>query len=149
MLGFTVVFRRKAGLADWLWKIGFILWVFLFLSQGPIYATLIISAILVVIGVRQRRLVLSLTLVLLADTMPISAAGPGHMRLVCGRGCWPCWMRQILAFAKTSGNNSYGRSAWVWPVISVGSLCLPGYLDSGQPGGECSCIAAHRPFAWS
>ncbi len=66
LLGFSVVFRRKAGPADWLWKIGFIFWAFLFLSQGPIYATLLVSAILVVIGVRQRRLVLSLALVLLA-----------------------------------------------------------------------------------
>ncbi len=66
LLGFSVVLRRKAGPADWLWKIGFIFWAFLFLSQGPIYATLLVSAILVVIGVRQRRLVLSLALVLLA-----------------------------------------------------------------------------------
>ena len=66
LLGFTIVFHRKAGPSDWLWKIGFIFWVFLFLSQGPIYATLIVSAILVVIGVRQRWLVLSLALVLLA-----------------------------------------------------------------------------------
>jgi len=66
LLGFTVVARRKAGPADWLWKIGFIFWVFLFLSQGPIYATLVVSAILVVIGVRQRRLGLSLAFVLLA-----------------------------------------------------------------------------------
>ena len=66
LLGFSLVFRRKAGPADWLWKIGFVFWVFLFLSQGPIYATLLVSAILVVIGVRQRRLGLSLILVLLA-----------------------------------------------------------------------------------
>lgn len=66
ILGFALVSRRKAGSADWLWKIGFIFWVFLYLSQGPIYATLLVSAILVVIGVRQRRLVLSLSLVLLA-----------------------------------------------------------------------------------
>jgi hypothetical protein len=66
LLGFTLVFRRKGGPADWLWKIGFIVWVFLFLSQGPIYATLIVSAILVMIAVRQRRLGLSLALVILA-----------------------------------------------------------------------------------
>ena len=66
ILGFSLVFRRKAGPADWLWKIGFVFWGFLFLSQGPIYATLLVSAILVVIGVRQRRLGLSLILVLLA-----------------------------------------------------------------------------------
>jgi hypothetical protein len=66
LLGITLVFRRKAGPADWLWKIGFIFWVFLFLSQGPIYATLLVSAILVVTGVRQRRLGLSLALVVLA-----------------------------------------------------------------------------------
>ncbi len=69
LLGFTVVLRGKggaAGVASWLWKIGFIFWVFLFLSQGPIYAPLVVSAILVVIGVRQRRLWLSCALVLLA-----------------------------------------------------------------------------------
>ncbi len=46
-----------------LWKIGLGVWTFLFLAQGPIYATLLVSALLVVLAVRARWLPLSIVLV--------------------------------------------------------------------------------------
>jgi hypothetical protein len=50
----------------WIWKLGFAIWAFLFLSQGPIYAPLLISAILVILAVRRKRLIFSMLLVILA-----------------------------------------------------------------------------------
>jgi len=65
-LGWAAVSRRSVGKPDWAWKTVFILWTFLFLSQGPIYAPLLVCAILVVIAARLRSLVLSILLVVLA-----------------------------------------------------------------------------------
>lgn len=65
-LGWAVVFRRGLARPDWIWKTVFVLWTFLFLSQGPIYAPLLVCAILVVVAVRQRSLVVSIILVVLA-----------------------------------------------------------------------------------
>ena len=65
-LGWVAVFRRNVGQPDWAWKAGFILWAFLLVSQGPIYAPLLVCAILVVVGVRLRNLALSCLLIILA-----------------------------------------------------------------------------------
>lgn len=65
-LGWVAVSRRNVGQPDWVWKAGFVLWVFLLVSQGPIYAPLLICAILVVVGVRLRNVVLSCLMILLA-----------------------------------------------------------------------------------
>jgi hypothetical protein len=62
VIGWTAVFRSKSFRKEWMWQIGFTLWIFMFLSQGPIYPPLVICAILVVIALRQRY---SLTAILL------------------------------------------------------------------------------------
>ena len=59
-------FAGNVGQPDWAWKAGFILWAFLLVSQGPIYAPLLVCAILVVVGVRLRNLALSCLLIILA-----------------------------------------------------------------------------------
>lgn len=41
--------------ASWKWRIGLAMWVAVFIYQGPIYPTLIISAILVSLGFRSQR----------------------------------------------------------------------------------------------
>ena len=48
------------------WEILFGLWCYLFLTQGPIYPTLVLCAILVVVAVRIKKLWISCLLVLLA-----------------------------------------------------------------------------------
>ncbi len=47
-----------------LWKLAFAVWTFIFIAQGPIYAPLVVSAILVVLAVRSRSLALALVLVI-------------------------------------------------------------------------------------
>ncbi len=60
-------FAGRKGLAGWLpWQIFFGFWCYIFLTQGPIYPTLILCAILVVMAVRLKKLWLSSLLVLLA-----------------------------------------------------------------------------------
>lgn len=66
LVGFLALAGVKKGKWGWLIAILFGLWSFSFLSQGPIYAPLVISAILVVIAVRCRWLLISIPLVLLA-----------------------------------------------------------------------------------
>jgi len=48
------------------WQLLFGAWALLFLAQGPKYPTLLVSAILVVVAIRQRRLAVALILVALA-----------------------------------------------------------------------------------
>ncbi|MDR3575591.1 MAG: hypothetical protein P4L50_17160 [Anaerolineaceae bacterium] len=50
----------------WAWEIFFGFWCYLFLTQGPIYPTLVLCAILVVIAVRLKKLWISSVLVLAA-----------------------------------------------------------------------------------
>jgi hypothetical protein len=67
VLGWTSVSQIRPGSQfSWLWKAGFALWTFIFLAQGPIYAPLVVCAILVVAAVRQKNLAFSVLLVLVA-----------------------------------------------------------------------------------
>jgi hypothetical protein len=67
ILGWGVLTQDRQGSRfSWLWKAGFALWTFIFLAQGPIYAPLIVCAILVVAAIRQKNLVFSAALVILA-----------------------------------------------------------------------------------
>jgi hypothetical protein len=66
LLGWAAVWHIPAGSRAWVWKAGLGLWVFVFLSQGPIYAPLIVSAILVVVAARNRHLLVGVVLVMLA-----------------------------------------------------------------------------------
>jgi len=60
-------FTGRKGMARlWPWEIFFGFWSYIFLTQGPIYPTLILCAILVVIAVRLKKLWVSSLLVLLA-----------------------------------------------------------------------------------
>jgi len=63
LIGWLGVARLPAVGGTRLWKIGLGVWTFLFLAQGPIYATLLVSALLVVLAVRARWLPLSIVLV--------------------------------------------------------------------------------------
>lgn len=67
LLGFSAIFRRTTFRHDWIWQIGFSIWCFLFLSQGPIYPPLVLCAIAVVIGLRQKNLPLAILLVAVAS----------------------------------------------------------------------------------
>ncbi|NLF51813.1 MAG: hypothetical protein GX577_11820 [Leptolinea sp.] len=67
VLGWAAVFNRKTFRREWVWQIGFGSWCFMFLSQGPIYPPLVICAILVVIGLRQKNLFVAILLVALAS----------------------------------------------------------------------------------
>jgi len=67
ILGWISVFSPKSFRKDWIWQIGFGLWSFMFLSQGPIYPPLVICAILVVIALRQRSSVLAILLIAIAS----------------------------------------------------------------------------------
>jgi hypothetical protein len=66
LVGFLAVAGVKKGKRGWLISVLFGLWSFSFLSQGPIYAPIVISAILVVIAMRSRSLAISIPLILLA-----------------------------------------------------------------------------------
>jgi len=51
----VVLFQRRDILVQRTTQLGLILWVFLFLSQGPIYAPLVLSAVLLVWGYDRQR----------------------------------------------------------------------------------------------
>jgi len=67
ILGWSALSQSRTGERfSWLWKAGFALWVFIFLAQGPIYAPLVVCAILVVASARQKNLVVSAILVIIS-----------------------------------------------------------------------------------
>ncbi len=66
LLGAVAMGGRGLPRLAWGWKLAFVAWVFLFLNQGPIYAPLVLSAAIMVVGVRQRRWWLAIPLVMLA-----------------------------------------------------------------------------------
>jgi hypothetical protein len=66
ILGLLALPRRSCPQKAWYWQIGFGVWTILFLSQGPIYAPLVVSAILVVLAVQMKNLVASAVLVAFA-----------------------------------------------------------------------------------
>lgn len=67
ILGWAAVFRISSFRKEWVWQVGFGLWSFMFLSQGPIYPPLVLCAILVVIALRQRYSVLAILLIAVAS----------------------------------------------------------------------------------
>lgn len=66
LLGWALVKGLPVGKRAWIWQAAFVLWAFIFMAQGPIYAPLVVAALLVVIGVRLRWLAAGLVLVMLA-----------------------------------------------------------------------------------
>jgi hypothetical protein len=66
LLGWSLVRVGKNGPASFLWQAVFSSWVYLFVSQGPVYAPLVLSAALVVWGVKRKNLALAALFVLLA-----------------------------------------------------------------------------------
>jgi hypothetical protein len=66
LLALAVVVGLPGGWKSWVWKSIFILWVFVFLAQGPIYAPLVVCAILVVLAVRIRSLPVSILLIVIS-----------------------------------------------------------------------------------
>lgn len=67
VLGWTAVFNPRTFRREWVWQVGFGLWCFMFLSQGPIYPPLVICAILVTLGLRQKNLLIAILFVALAS----------------------------------------------------------------------------------
>jgi hypothetical protein len=67
LLGWAAVFNSRTFRKEWVWQLGFGLWSFLFLSQGPIYPPLVISAIMVVVAVRQRKILVAILLIAIAS----------------------------------------------------------------------------------
>ena len=67
VLGWIAIFRKDTFHKEWIWQIGFGIWCFLFLSQGPIYAPLVICAIAVAIAVRQKNLAIAIVLIAFAS----------------------------------------------------------------------------------
>lgn len=65
-LGAGCVFGKPFSRKKWIGQVGFILWTYLFLSQGPIYPPLLLSAALVVIGIRQKNWVVAIVSIALA-----------------------------------------------------------------------------------
>jgi len=66
LLGAVAVTGGGLPRVHWSFKLAFVAWAFLFINQGPIYAPLVISAAIMVVGVRQRRWWLAIPLVVLA-----------------------------------------------------------------------------------
>ncbi len=67
VLGWAAIFKKSTFKRDWIWQLGFSLWSFLFLSQGPIYPPLVICAILTVIALRQKNVPVAVVLIGLAS----------------------------------------------------------------------------------
>ncbi len=65
LLGTAIIWKKKAKLGLWA-TILYVIWVFLFLLQGPIYSPLIFIAILTFFAVQQKNIIISMLLVMLA-----------------------------------------------------------------------------------
>jgi hypothetical protein len=136
-LGWAAVYRRSFGTPSWAWKIGLVLWVFLFLNQGPIYAPLVVCAILVVIAVRQRNLFLSVSLVVIAGYY----ANLSRWSWTYAPGLWA----GMLALLEAE-DPSFQRKHWkklVRPVILgisgyLGGQVLPQVINRVQAGSTTS-----------
>jgi hypothetical protein len=106
---------------NWIGQAGFILWTYLFLSQGPIYPPLLLSAALVVIAVRQRNWILGILLIAL-----------GAYYCEISRWTWmyaPGLWAGMLALMNAE-NPGFTRQGWkhlIRPIV---------YGLSGYLGGE-------------
>ncbi len=119
LLGLALFSRRRVSLSPWV-RWGFALWVFLFLAQGPIYAPLILSAVVVAWGYDRAHPWRSLALVALAC-------------FYAGISRWTWLLAPALWAALWALLDEPGARAWwrrlMWPA-AVGVSGLVGALGS-------------------
>lgn len=118
----------RVGLA---WKAGLCLWMLVFLAQGPIYAPLLVSAILVVIAVRQRYLAAAVVLVALAAYY----ATISRFTWIYAAGLW-AGMLSLLSAERPA----FTRAGWRALVRPV-TLGLAGYFGGQTLPGLVSAIS--------
>jgi hypothetical protein len=120
LLAACCVVGRTTPNRKWFWQGSFILWGFLFLSQGPIYSPLLLAAALVVIAVRQKHLWLAIPLVAFAAYY----SHESRWTWMYAPGLWA----GLLALLSTD-NPGFTRNDWkklIRPVI----LGVSGFLGS-------------------
>ncbi|MHC1783135.1 MAG: hypothetical protein AB9891_10350 [Anaerolineaceae bacterium] len=114
------VVGKTASNRKWFWKSSFILWGFLFLSQGPIYSPLLLAAAVVVIAVRQKHLWLAILLLAFAAYY----ANVSRWTWMYAPGLWA----GLLALLRED-NPNFSRRGWrklFKPVV----LGLSGYFGA-------------------
>lgn len=144
-LGYLLARWSRAG-GRWRWL--FALWVFLFLSQGPIYTPLILSAILLVLTVSAGRLLLSLMGAALAGYyaslsrwtwLPASATWAGFLLLAdfqLRKGeKWHAVLRRLAPVAAVSIAGLVGG------LLADPKLFKPAQLSGG--------LALSQPLLWN
>lgn len=117
LLGGTLLGGVKGS--RWI-KLAFVVWAFLFLNQGPIYAPLVISAVLTVLAVRCRWMPLSVVLVMAAAYY----ARISRWTWEYAPGLW-AGMLALLA-AEAPGFTRQGWKQLVRPAV----LGLAGYVGA-------------------
>lgn len=157
VLGWVAIFRKSTFKRDWIWQVGFSLWSFLFLSQGPIYPPLVICAILTMIALRQKNLPLAVILIALASYY----ARISRWTWMYAPGIW-AGMLALVELQSPSFKNGRWREL-IRPVVLglsglAGAELLPYLftaLSNGQVAAEGSITVAvigsfdfHQPMLW-
>jgi hypothetical protein len=119
LLGWTA-FGSTDGRRFSLLRLGFALWAFVFLAQGPIYAPLVVAAILTAWAVQIRRLWLAVLLVILAAYF----ADISRWTWMYGPGLW-AGMLALLDIAQPS----LARGKWQ-PLLRPVALGVAGYFGA-------------------
>lgn len=133
LVGFLAVTGVQKGKKGWLIALLFGVWTFSFLSQGPIYAPLVLSTILVILAVRSRSLALSILLVL-------AASWYADFSRYTWRYAPGLWAGMLALLEITQPAFSHGRwKQFIRPVVLglsgfIGGQFLQGLITWAQNG---------------
>lgn len=136
-LGAGCVIGKPFSGKKWIGQIGFILWTYLFLSQGPIYPPLLLSAALVVVGIRQRNWAIAM----ISIAMAAYYCQISRWTWMYAPGLWAGML--TLMDAEQPGFTRDGWKKLIKPVVFglsgyFGGEFLPGFIDSLVNGVEPS-----------
>jgi hypothetical protein len=128
-------------------KLVYTLWVFLFLSQGPIYTPLLLSAIVVIMTVRSRKPLLSLAGVAIAGYY----ASASRWTWLPASAAWATLI--LLSDFEIDKNANWFRN--FLRLVPVGLIAATGLLAGGlanpklfSPKQLTSNVAFNQPLLW-
>lgn len=141
-LGWAAVFQKNSFGKNWFWQIGFGIWTFVFLNQGPIYPPLVVCALIVVIALRQRSLIAAVFLIAIATYYarisrwtwmyaPGLWAGLYSLCQIDHPSFWKNRWKQLLVPAILGISGLVGSEIIQWIILSTakGSEAVPGAVQ--------------------
>jgi hypothetical protein len=141
LLGLLALPRTSCPGKTWFWSLAFAVWTYLYLSQGPIYAPLVVSAILVVLALRLKNLLLAALLVALASAF----AAVSRWTWAYAPGLWAGLFSLLVISSPTL--RKPGWKALIKPVVLgisgfLGGQFLPLLFQGSQFGATSQVSVA-------